>query len=138
MAASFTARPRLALWFFLAGVLAVVGVQQAQALGGPSSHAQAFSIDCGSGVTDGGVNGAVNLLSSKGGGYLSIRCDNPSATVVYLGDRDVRGDGTSGYPICTTAATCSDSALTVDTRDLWCAAASTITVRCIVLNNNDL
>ncbi len=118
--------------------LAINADRVAHAFSGPTKYAQAFTIDCSSGGTDGGTNQAVEIASTNGGGHLSLRCDNPSTDIVYLGDHDVEADGTSGYPICTTTTSCSDSALTVDSRALYCASAAAVTLRCIVLTNNQI
>lgn len=126
--------------FAIAAILAITafwGLDRADAFSGPSAGVVAFSIDCGSGTADGGVNGPVTIASSKVGA-IAYRVDNPSTTVVYLGNRDVRGDGTAGYPICTTATTCSDSVLTLDARNLHCAAASSVTVNVIALTNGSI
>ena len=129
-------KPAIFLTGLLVGLIVFVGYQ-AEAFSGPTKTAVAFTIACGGGTVDGGVAGSVEITSPKVGA-LSYCVDNPSTTVVYLGDRDVRGDGTSGYPICTTTTTCSDSALTVDVRRLYCAAASAVTVNVIALTNGDI
>lgn len=120
----------LAVW----ALTTVWGLSQVQAFSGPTLNVKAWTEDCGgAGGVDGGV--ATQVQITDGDSCMAYRCANPSSTVVYLGGSDVRGDGTAGYPICTDTASCSDSALTVDARNVYCSAASSVTVYCACLKN---
>ena len=89
----------------------------------PYSTVTAFEARCGTDPTQ------VRALAQ--GRQDWVKCQNPSATVVYFGGSSV--DTRGAYPVCNDTRACADASLELAANlTLYCRAATgTVNIRCI-------
>lgn len=113
--------------FLTVATFAAVSYARNGSLTTTSSKVTAFTVSCATTAT--AIKPASGLDS-----YTSLRCGAVGTTAIHIGGSTVTT--AQGYPVCTTAATCPENAISMTANLGYCiVAAATETLNCIAISD---
>lgn len=116
---------KICIVFSLVGLFVVVAAPTGN-LSRTGNEVTSFAVSCAEGV-------ATHITSTGVGNVTSLRCANLTTTVVNFGGSNV-ASANKGYPVCTNAASCGDSTISLSSNNAYCESDSgSVSIKCIAV-----